>query len=100
MARNFGQILESLIEERSISIAALARKIDVNPKTLSEYVGDNGRFPSNPDVLLKLADFFKCSVHELLTGEPDPHGSLGALLDKTEIHTGLYEVSIKMINKK
>ena len=98
--KNFGEVLEGLIDSRGISIAALARKTDINPKTLSEYVGKDGRFPSSPDVLTKLAAFFRCSVHELLTGEPDPNSVIGSILEKAEIHTGLYEVTVKKVKLK
>lgn len=98
--KSFGEVLEELINLHDISVASLARKTDINPKTLSEYIGKDGRFPSSPEVLVKLAKFFNCSVHELLTGEPDPNSVIGSILDKVEVHTGLYEISIKKVNIK
>ena len=48
----------------------------------------------------KLAEYFDCSVYFLLFGEEDPKSLIGEILEKTEIHTGMYETSIKKVKTK
>lgn len=93
----FGKTLESLINRHNLSVRQFAQKIGVSPKTVNEWVGKSGRFPGNPDSLKKIADLFDITIHELIYGEPDPREFLGSILEKTEIHTGLYEVTIKKV---
>ena len=40
------------------------------------------------------------SVHYLLYGEEDPKSIIGELLEKAEIMTGLFEITVKKISKK
>jgi hypothetical protein len=56
--------------------------------------------PRDPQVLKKLAEYFDCSVYFLLFGEEDPKSLIGEILEKTEIHTGIYEISIKKVKTK
>lgn len=97
----FGIVLESLIKKNGLSIREFSKRIGVSPKTAQEWVGKEGRFPSTPDILKKIATEFDISVHELLFGEPDPKELVSSLLNNTtEIHTGLYEITIKKVNIK
>ncbi|MCB0390546.1 MAG: helix-turn-helix transcriptional regulator [Bdellovibrionales bacterium] len=96
----FGINLEKLIKEKGWSIRQFAKRIGVSPKTCQEWCGKEGRFPNSPDILKDIADVFEVSIHELLFGEPDPREMIGAILDKTEIHTGLYEITIKKVKEK
>ena len=100
MKKTFGVILESLMQERRISIRQLAKELGVPPKTVQEWVGQNGRTPRHSESIKKLAEFFQCSIHYLLFGEEDPNNPLNAILEKTEIHTGLYEISIRKVKTK
>jgi transcriptional regulator with XRE-family HTH domain len=84
----------------NLSGRQFAKDIGVNQKTVSSWLGDNGSFPSDPLVIKKIAEKFDISVHELLFGEQDPKSLLGELLNKTEVHTGLYEITIKKVNVK
>lgn len=96
----FGKTLESLIEKHNMSVRQFAQEIGVSPKTAQEWVGKEGRFPSNPESLKKIANLFDITIHELIYGEPDPREFLGAILEKTEIHTGLYEITVKKVKVK
>ena len=96
----FGKTLETLIHKKNMSVRQFAQAIDVSPKTAQEWVGKEGRFPSSPEILKKIADFFEITVHELLYGTPDPREFLGSILEKTEIHTGLYEITVRKVKLK
>lgn len=96
----FGKNLETLINKKNMSIRQFAQAIDVSPKTAQEWVGKEGRFPSSPEIIKKIADLFEVTVHELLYGAPDPRELISSILEKTEIHTGLYEITVKKINIK
>lgn len=100
MESNFGHTLQALMDERRTSGRELAAAIDVPYKTIQEWLGSKSRMPRDPEALRRLAEFFGCSVHYLLFGEEDPHGLVGEILEKTEIHTGLYEITIRKVRSK
>lgn len=100
MAKSFGENLKELMVSRRITQRELSEALDVPVKTVQEWVGSGARTPRNLDSLKKLANYFGCSLHFLLYGEEDPRSSLGAILDKSEIHSGLYEITIKKVVKK
>lgn len=97
---DFGVTLTRLLKERDMTISQLAKKVGVSPTTANEWCGPQGRFPSKPEVLKKIAQAFEMPLHDLLFGEPYPMSVLGQVLEKTEVHTGLYEISIKRVNPK
>ncbi|MBI4405703.1 MAG: helix-turn-helix transcriptional regulator [Deltaproteobacteria bacterium] len=96
----FGVVLQQLMEEKNLSSRELAAKISLPAKTVSEWVGDGGRIPRNPEHLKRLSDFFSISVHYLLFGQEDPKTSLGEIVNGVEIHSGLYEITIKKVSIK
>lgn len=96
----FGKNLEKLIRQNNMSIRQFSKAIEVSPKTAQEWVGKSGRFPSSPLIIKKIANLFNLSVHEILFGEPDPNQIIRDILEKTEIHTGLYEITIKKVKEK
>lgn len=96
----FGKKLEELIKSQNMSVKQFSKEIGVSPKTAQEWIGKEGRFPNSPDILKKIASLFKITIHELLFDEKDPNDLIGQILEKTEIHTGLYEISIKKIKVK
>ena len=100
MKQNFGDILHSLMKKGKISGRSLAKEIGVSYKTLQEWLGPGARMPRDPEVLKRVSDYFKVSVHFLLFGEEDQRSLIGELLDKTEIHTGLYEITVKRVNSR
>jgi transcriptional regulator with XRE-family HTH domain len=94
--KDFSTNLKRLMNEKRITGRALAKAIDVPFKTLQEWISA-GRMPRQPEAIKKLAEYFDVSTHFLLFGEEDPHSLIGNILEKTEIHTGLYEISIKKV---
>ncbi|MEN0059634.1 MAG: helix-turn-helix transcriptional regulator [Bdellovibrio sp.] len=97
MSKSFGEVLKQLMSERNLSVSQLAKAINCPSKTVQEWLGPHGRVPRDLEVLKRLAQHFNCSTHSLLFGEEDPRGILGDILEKTEIHTGLYEITIKKV---
>lgn len=97
---SFGKILEHLLRQNNLSGRQFAKEIGINNKTVSSWIGDGGSFPSDPQVIRRIASRFNISVHELLYGEPDPKSILGELLSKTEVYTGQFEITIKKVNVK
>lgn len=98
MGKSFGENLLALIEKHNLSVRQFASKIDVSAKTCNEWVGKEGRFPANPEIIKKIAQYFSVSVHELLYGEPDPQGLIGSILQHSEIHSGYYKLTIEKVN--
>lgn len=92
-------ILKILIRQRGITTADLARAIKSSPKTISDWLAGN-RTPRDLDAVKRCADYFGVSVHYLLWGDEDPRNPLSLILEKSEIHTGLYEISIKKVAPK
>ena len=95
----FGERLERLCKERGIAVNELARRISISSKTVHEWVGTSGRLPRNPQHLKALSQFFGVSLDFLLFGEEN-HINLENLISKTELHTGLYEISIRRVSQK
>ena len=95
----FGERLERLCKERGIAVNELARRISVSSKTVHEWVGTSGRLPRNPEHIKALSKFFNVSLDFLLFGEENQI-NLESLISKTELHTGLYEISIRRVSKK
>ncbi|MGB0453989.1 MAG: hypothetical protein ACPGJV_09770 [Bacteriovoracaceae bacterium] len=97
---DFGKNLEKLILANYSSIASFARDINLNAKTVQEWCGGGARFPSKPEYLRVMAEALRVTVHELMFGCLDKNEPLGSALEKTEIHTGLYEITIKKVDVK
>lgn len=97
---DFGVNLEQLILEKFNSIASFAREIGKNRKTVGEWLGKDGRFPSKPEDIKAISLALGVSVHELMFGTLDGNEPLGSLLEKTEIHTGMYEITVKKVDVK
>lgn len=97
--KKFGITLEDLIKSKNLSTRQFAKEIGEKSSTVSEWCGPGGRFPSNPEILRKISNYFNISIHELLYGEPDPtQNTLSNLLEKSQIFTGLYEITIKKVS--
>ena len=96
----FGHSLQALMEERRVTGRELSAAIDVPYKTIQEWLGSKSRMPRDPNALRKLAEFFGCSVHYILFGEEDPRSLVGEMLEKTELHTGLYEITVRRVKDR
>ena len=88
------------MKQKNLSVRTLSKQINTPYKTVQEWVGTNSRMPRDPEVLRKLSEFFNCSVYYLLFGKEDPKSLIGEILEKTEIHTGMYEITIKKVKTK
>ena len=86
--------------EHKISGRELARQAGIPYKTLQEWIGPGGRMPHDPEAIRKIAKALRCSVHMLLYGEEDGFSLIGSLFEKTEIHTGLYEITVKRVKNR
>jgi transcriptional regulator with XRE-family HTH domain len=90
----FGENFKKMLEERNLSVSDLARLIETPVKSVQEWVSKD-RVPRDFETIKKLSEVFKCSVHQLMFGTEDPYNLL-----KTEVHTGMYEITIKKVNPK
>lgn len=95
--KTFGQNLSELITQRRVKLKELAAALGIPLKTIHEWTGARGRMPRSPEHIRKLAAYFGVSTHFLLFGEEDPRNLVQNLLEKTEIHTGTYEITVKRI---
>lgn len=98
--RTFGENLKALMERDRVSATELAKAISEPVKTVQEWIGSSGRTPRSLEVIPRLAAFFRVSTHFILAGEEDPRSLISDLLEKTELHTGLYEITIKKVKEK
>lgn len=94
----FATTLKTLIRQKASSVNELAREINVSPKTINDWL--TGRTPRDLDAIRRCAQFFDVSVHHLLFGIEDKKNLIEDLLERTEIHTGLYEISIRKVSSK
>ena len=96
----FGITLKKLMSRDRVSVAELAKAIGEPQKTIQEWVGERGRSPRDLNCIPKLAQFFRVSTHYLLFGEEDPNNIISNILEKTEVHTGLYEITVRKVKEK
>lgn len=101
MNNKFGETLRGLMEQRNVSGRQLAQRIGVAHKSVQEWL-DRNKFssPRDPTVLKQLATYFDVSIHFLLFGEEDPKSLIGEILEKSELHTGLYEISVRRVTRR
>ena len=98
MAGCFAKNLEKMMKEKRVSLRVLSAAIDVPAKTIHGWISGSGNaLPRNADVLKRLADYFNVSTHFLIFGEEDGRGLVESILESTEIHTGVYRVTIEKI---
>ncbi len=94
----FAKTLKTLIRQRGTTTNEVAREINVSPKTINDWL--TGRTPRDLDAVKRCAQHLNVSVHYLLYGVDDGNGSLAAILDKTEIFAGIFEITIKKVKSK
>ncbi len=88
--------LRALLEARNLSVTELAKRASVPKTNIQSWL--NG---SSPDIfqLDKVAQVLGVSFEELAFNRKPPE-LFGELVDKFEVHSGTYEVSIKKIISK
>lgn len=97
---SFGIRLERLCDDRGITPNELARRISIPRATVHEWIGSTGRMPRDPMHLKKLCEFFNIASSYLLWGEEEKVTTIDSLISKTDIHTGMYEITIKKVDPK
>ena len=88
--------LKRILEERNMSIAELAKKTGVPKTNIGSWLSG-----SSPKIeqLFKVAQFLGMSI-EALAFDKKNDETLNNLIDKLEVHSGLYEISIKKVTTK
>lgn len=94
----FAKTLKTILRQKAKTTGDLAREINVSPKTIQDWL--TGRTPRDLDAVRRCAEYLGVSVHFLLYGENDGHNLIEQVLEKTELHTGLYEITIKKVSSK
>lgn len=94
----FAKTLKTILRQKAKTTGDLAKEINVSPKTINDWL--TGRTPRDLDAVRKCAEYLGVSVHFLLYGEDDRLNLIEQVLEKTEIHTGLYEISIRKVSSK
>jgi len=91
--------LQRLLKEKNFSATELAKTLGIPSSTVHDWLA--GRVPRNLDQIRQVAEFFKVSTHEILFNEPDPRSLLSDILEgSTEIHSGLYQITVKKVSPK
>lgn len=89
-------ILRKLLNDRDIAVASLARKTGVPKTNITTWL--NGGNPQI-DQLDKVAQFLDVPLEYLAFGRI-PDDPFAQLLNKVEVHNGLYEISVKRVTTK
>lgn len=90
--------LKKLLAEKDITASKLSRDLKIPTSSINDWLA--GRTPRDLDAVREVANYLKVSTHHLLFGEPEPQSIISEILEKTEIHTGLYEISVKRVKPK
>lgn len=94
----FAKTLKTVLRQKAKTTGDLAKEINVSPKTINDWL--TGRTPRDLDAVKRCAEYLGVSVHFLLYGEDDRSNLIEQVLEKTELHTGLYEISIRKVSPK
>ena len=88
--------LKKILEEKEISVSELAKKTGVPKSTILTWLA--GR---TPDLIQldKVTQFLGVSIDEIAF-DRKREDILSQFFEKVEVHTGLYEISIKKVNKR
>lgn len=90
------QKLRELLDEKNLSVTALARESGVPKTNIQGWL--DGASP-NISQLDEVARYLGVSIEYLAFGR-DESDKWEELLEKVHIHTGLYEITVKKVNKK
>jgi transcriptional regulator with XRE-family HTH domain len=93
--------LRFLLDQRSMTAAALARKAGVSKQVISVWLG--GAEPRKLDQVKKVADALGVSMDSLCFGEPgmqEAPDSMGTLFGNGGWVTGVFEVKLRRIKKR
>lgn len=85
--------LKTLLRERDITVAQLARKAGVSPKTIYNWL--ERQRPRDIDAVKKVADHFNVTLDFLFYGTPPPMPSNEFERHLEEVNAGLFEVVLR-----
>ncbi len=88
--------LKKILAERGLTIASLAREVDVPRSTINSWVNSD----SNPDLnqLDKVARYLNVTIESLAFGRDEKH-FIQKFLNETELHSGLYRIKISKVDE-
>lgn len=96
MSIKIKSILKSLMHEKEITAAQLARATKIAPQTINNWL--SGQEPRSLSQLKTVADHFEVSVDYLVYGnEEKKKGSMKQFED--EINAGIFEVVLRKVKK-
>ena len=96
----FGKTLKNLMDQRGTSARSLGRAVGVPHKTISDWIAQSVAMPRNPDHLKSISDHFGCSIHFLLFGDEEPLSIAGDHVERMELFSGTYEVTVRKVSQK
>lgn len=89
--------IKNIMGERGESLSSICKKSNLAKGTVAGWM--EGVAPRNLQDLVRLADALNVSLDYLIANRKEEI-DLDNLLKKVELHTGLYEISIKKVIKK
>jgi len=98
MSEDFAKNLKRLLEQRGLSVKEAAKRVGTSEKNLREWL--SGRSPRDLDAVRRLASVLGIGIHDLLFSSPDPIGMMADIFERTEVHTGLYRVTVEKVSPK
>lgn len=94
IAKNLKQILE----DKQLTVSELARKTGVPKSTLLSWLSEKR---SSPDLyqLQKVCEFLGTNIDAVAFNKKSDD-IISQLIDKIEVHSGLYEITVKKVVQK
>lgn len=94
-----GKVLMELMNKNNYSLKELAQISGVPQSTIAHLRAN--RKPRDISTVNALAEVFDITLHEMLYGEPDARNTLEITKRiETELFNGVFELSLKRIDKK
>lgn len=94
----FGRNFSKILRDKKIKIVDVSNNLGISRKTVQEWSA--GRFPRKPEHLKALSKYLDVSIHYLIFGTEEEMDLVKAVFDKSETHTGVYEITVKKLNPK
>ena len=100
MAKNFNENLKELMRSKGLSARKLAEELKLSQRTLSDWLKNEDRIPRSAKTLREIAKYFGVTESYLLYGEDPFTPVLEAMMQKTKIFTGTFEITVQKIDIK
>ena len=91
--------LKQLLEDKQLTASEVARKTGIPKSTILSWLSEKR---SSPDIyqLQKVCEFLGTSIEMVAFGKKHDD-IISQLIDKIEVHSGMYEIIVKkVVNKK